>query len=173
MLQINLNKSFAWKMGEMIEAGLITYKHYLLFCDEIIDKSESPPYWIIELSLTKFQNGAERIVKEFANSEPFENFPELNDFYLACLFLKYKQRQISWASFLFSAGWYSDGYHCSIHCEFFYDLLNAYENSKYSQGLEEIQVIDVENLLKINISEVQVIYKIFEYYFDKYVSSSR
>lgn len=54
---------------------------------------------------------------------------------------------------------------------FFYDQLNAYENSKYSKNIEEIQVIDVENLLKVNISEAQVTYKIFEYYFDKYVSS--
>ncbi len=171
MLQINLNKSLAWKIGEMIDSGLISYKHYSLFCDDIIDKSESPPYWIIELSLTKFQNNAVRIVNEFAYSEPFEKFPELNDFYLACLFLKYRHRQISWASFLINAGGYSDGYRCSIHCEFFYDQLNAYENSKYSKNIEEIQVIDVENLLKVNISEAQVTYKIFEYYFDKYVSS--
>jgi hypothetical protein len=172
-LQINLNKSFAWKMGTMIEAGLISYKHYVLFCDEMINKLENPPYWIIELSLTKTQNDALRIVNEFAESEPFENHPELNDFYLACLFLRYKHREISWASFLFSAGNYSDGYPSSMHCEYFYDLLNAYENFKYSQDIEEIQVIDVENLLQINISEAQVIYKVFEYYFDKYVSSSR
>ncbi|TKI72490.1 hypothetical protein FC756_01555 [Lysinibacillus mangiferihumi] len=171
-MEINLNKSFAWKMGEMIESGLINYKHYILFCDEIIDKSESPPYWIIELSLIKFQKQAVRIVKEFANSEPFENHPEINDFYLACLFLKYKQRQISWAIFLSSSGWYCDGSHCSIHCEYFYDLLNAYENSKYSKKLEKIQVIDVGNRLKRHISEAQVTYRIFEYYFDKYVSSS-
>ncbi|QTB24457.1 hypothetical protein [Lysinibacillus sphaericus] len=169
MLQIKLNKSLAWKMGEMIESGLITYKHYVLFCDEIIEKYENPPYWIIELSLTKVQNDAVRIVREFAHSEPFENFPEVNDFYLACLFLQYKQRQISWVSFLFNAGWYCDGYHCSIHCEFFYDLLNAYEKSK---ALEEIQVRNVENFLLVNINEAQDIYKIFEYYFDKYIVAS-
>lgn len=61
-MKFELNKQFARKIGIMLESRLIWYKHYFLFCDEIIEKMEKPPYWIIELATKKYIGDAVKIV---------------------------------------------------------------------------------------------------------------
>lgn len=82
-----LNKQFARKIAIMLESNLIWYKHYFLFCDEVIEKNDKPPYWIIELAAIKYLKHAVNVVNSFAFSEPFEYFSDsLYDFHVSCLF---------------------------------------------------------------------------------------
>lgn len=172
-MEVELNKQFAQKIGSMIESRLIWYKHYFLFCDEVIDKMDKPPYWIIELATTKFIGDAVRIVNRYAYSPPFEMFPDsVYDFYLGCLFLRYERRELSWASFLNDSGNYADAYQAVKHdCEFFYYMLNDYEDSEYSFELEKKQAGMIKEEFKNEIHEARDLYVPFLDYFRRYVSS--
>ncbi|MEI5906846.1 hypothetical protein WAK64_07210 [Bacillus spongiae] len=92
---IELTKQFATKLGIMVDSRLIYYKHYYKhyykFCDEIIEKMDNPPYWIIELATIKYIPEATKVINEYVLSEPFEKMPDFYDFYIACLYLKYKR----------------------------------------------------------------------------------
>ncbi|KNY25502.1 hypothetical protein [Pseudobacteroides cellulosolvens] len=164
-MDIQLNKEFAQKLSIMLQSHLIWHKHYYLWCDKIIEKFEKPPYWIIELSVTRFIGDAIDIVGSYANSEPFEkyNSTNLSDLYIACLFLRYERREISWATFLKEAGEHSDGSgQCSQECEYFYQMLNEYENVEFDEKTEKKQKVEVNNQFEMVISEVQELYNYFK-----------
>lgn len=171
---LELNKQSARKIGIMLESKLIWYKHYFLFCDEIIEKMDRPPYWLIELSTKKFLGDAIKIVNAYAFSEPFETFPDsLTDFYVGCLFIRYERNELSWASFLEKSGDYADGegYSTLKHdCEYFYHMLNEYEDNEYSIQLENKQAEIVKDAYRNEIQDVRVLYNPFVDYFRKYVS---
>ncbi|WFD08778.1 hypothetical protein [Tepidibacter hydrothermalis] len=172
-MEFNISKDFARKLGIMLDTGLINYKHYYLWCDEIIEKLDNPPYWIIELATTKFLPSAVAIVNKYVFSEPFEEFNNSSGLYIACLFIKYETRQISWASFLFSAGNYKDGagYWGKLDCEYFYYRLNEYEDSNYSVDIEKKQQVDIKNEFRSEIDEIYSHYNLFMPYFKKYVKN--
>lgn len=170
-MEFNISKDFARKLGIMLDAGLINYKHYYLWCDEIIENLDDPPYWIIELATIKFLPSAVTIVNKYAFSEPSEKFNNDSELYIACLFIMYEIRQISWASFLYSAGNYKDGagYCGKLDCEYFYHRLNEYEDSNYTVDTEKKQQADIENEFKSEIDEIYSNYNLFIPYFKKYV----
>jgi len=175
IMKLELNKQFARKLGIMIESGLIWYKHYFLFCDEVIEKLDKPPYWIIELATTTYTGDAIKIVNTYAFSEPFENFSNsLYDLYVGCLYIRYERKQISWASFLNKSGDFADGsgyFALKQGCDFFYTMLNDYEDNECSSDLEDKQVVTVKEEFENEISEVRNLYKPFIEYFRVYVSS--
>lgn len=143
-----------------------------MFCDEIIDKYTKPPYWIIELATVRFQASAIEIVDKYINSDPFMDLynSELFDQYIACLYLKYDRRELSWASFLFMSGEYAD--HCESvkeSCEYFYDLLSEYENSEFNIELEYKQKEEIQSKFLKEIEEIQVLYEMFKDYFKQFV----
>lgn len=171
-MKFDLNRQFARKMGIMLESRLIWYKHYFLFCDEVIENMDKPPYWIIELATKKYIGDAVKIVNTFASSEPFETYPDsLYDFYVGCLFLRYERKELSWASFLKESGDFADGTKAVKHeCEFFYYMLNDYEDSEYSIDLEFKQVEIIKNEFKNELYEARSFYAPFVDYFRKYVT---
>ncbi|MFL0372888.1 hypothetical protein [Paenibacillus amylolyticus] len=171
-MKIELNKEFACKLSIMLESQLIWYKHFQLFCDDIILEYTKPPYWIIELATARFQPSAIEIVHKYINSEPFIDVykSKLFDQYIACLYLRYDRREISWANFLFSSGQYADG--CQAvkeDCEYFYELLNEYENSEFDINIEYKQKEEIESKFNEEIKEIEVIYEIFKDYFKQFV----
>ncbi|MDT8976526.1 hypothetical protein RQP50_09765 [Paenibacillus sp. chi10] len=167
-----LDKAFAYKLSVMLESRLIGYKHFYLFCDEIIDVYTKPPYWIIQLAVTKYQASAISIVNHYLYSEPFiENDPKLYDQYIACLYLRYARNELSWASFLWKSGAYSDGTgSVKEPCEYFYDLLNELEESEYSSELEKRQLCEVVEKFRSDIDAMNPIYQMFKGYYKKYVN---
>ncbi|MDQ0887816.1 hypothetical protein QFZ81_002904 [Paenibacillus sp. V4I9] len=170
-MNLELDKQFARKVAIMLKSRLIWYKHYFLFCDEVIEGMAKPPYWIIELADKKYIEDAIKIVNAYAFSEPFEAFPDsLYDFYVACLFIKCERKQVSWASFLKEAGDFADGYQAVKHdCEFFYFMLNDFEDSEYAIDLELKQKEVIKNSFKNEIQDVHNFYAPFTTYFRKYV----
>ena len=142
-----------------------------MFCDDIIMEMDSPPYWILELSSVKYIPDAVTILNNYAFSEPFEEFStDLNDFYIACLYIKYERREISWAVFLEKAGNYADGYQCCKQdCEYFYYMLNDYEDSCFSGRIERKQKKEVKSEFKVDILKINYYCERFEKYFKRYV----
>lgn len=59
-MKIEPDKELAGKLSIMLDSKLIWYKHFQLFCDEIIDEYQKPPYWIIELAMVRFQGSVVR-----------------------------------------------------------------------------------------------------------------
>lgn len=160
----DLSKEFAAKLAVMLEASLIHYQYYELWCDKIIAHMEQPPDWILELTSTKYLPNARNIVYSYAFAEPAADFC-YSDFYLACLYVKYRRKHISWGTFLLSAGQYSDGNDCCKECEYFYDLLTRLEQSEYSEQEVAKQTQQVCAILSPLIQEVDDIYESFLPYF--------
>jgi hypothetical protein len=174
-MQVELNKPFARKLGLMLESRLIWYKHYFLFCDEVIEQMDKPPYWIIDLADKKFLPDAIGIANRYAFSEPFEVSPYAGgDFYIACLYLRYERRELSWASFLNGAGDYTDSTQAGKHdCEHFYYMLNDLEDSEFSIELERQQREQIQQEFKEDIQEARDFYTPFIDYFKRYVSQEQ
>jgi hypothetical protein len=174
-VEIELNRLFARKMGVMLEAGLIWYKHYYFFCDEIIEQMDKPPYWIMDLATQKYIGDAIRIVNTYAFSEPFEAFPDtVYDLHIGCLYLRYERKEISWASFLADSGRFADSYQAVKQpCEFFYYMLNDYEDHEYWSPLELEQAESVEREFQSAIAEAKRLYSPFVDYFRNYVAGQR
>jgi hypothetical protein len=175
-IEFDLSKEFAAKLREMIDSHLINYKYYELRCDEIIENLDEPPYWIIELTSTKYFRDAVKVVNDYAYSEPFVDFGylELADFYIACLYIKYKHKQISWGTFLLNAGDYSDNKSCgSLDCGDFYFMLNQLEDSEYSDAIEKKQSKEISSTFSKHIKEAERYYQLYLKYFRQYVKRSK
>ena len=173
-MEYNLSKDFARKLGIMLRAELINYKYYSLWCDEVIQQLDNPPFWIIELSIARFLPAATDVVNEYAFSEPFEQFSnDCHDLFIACLLLKYDIHQISWATFLSYTGHYSDGNSTKIDCGYIYDLLDKYENSSYSLEIENNQYSEIKNRFNLETNEMRIYYNYFGTYFDRYVKNKK
>ncbi|WP_172200951.1 hypothetical protein [Saccharibacillus qingshengii] len=171
-MDIKLDKEFACKLSIMLESRLIWYKHFQLFCDDIILEYTKPPYWIIELATVRFQPTAIEIVKNYMYSEPFVDFyrSELFDQYIACLYLRYDRREISWASFLSLSGDYADGsQEVKKDCDYFYELLNEYKNHEFDEKLEHNQKEEIKINFIEEIKEIEGFYKIFKDYFKQFI----
>ncbi|MDT0121612.1 hypothetical protein Q9R46_03095 [Paenibacillus sp. RRE4] len=175
-MKIEPTKEFACKLGIMLESKLIWYKHFHPFCDDVILEYEKPPYWIIELATVKYQGDAIGIVNRYIHSEPFvdEYLNSLHDHYIACLYMKYDRREISWASFLLGSGQYADHYQAvKVECEYFYELLNEYEAEEFDMELEHKQSEEIRDMFRNEIMEMQEIYDVFRNYFKQYIRKER
>lgn len=86
--------------------------------------------------------------------------------------MKYERREISWASFLFAAGWYSDGtQRVKEPCEYFYELLNTYEDSDFHLELERSQQQEIFAKVKDEIDAIRPLYQMFKRYYKKYIEN--
>jgi len=171
---VDLSKDSAKIIVEMIDSELICYKHYYLWCDSIIESLENPPVWILELSVTKNSSDASGIVSKYAYSDLEKLSPDhyikYNNFHLACLYLRYKNNEVSWYTFLLRSGDYSDGYICKIHCELFFEMLNKYESSLRSDEIKNEQIHEIEKELNIEINKITEIYNVFKIYYSRYLN---
>ncbi len=149
----------------MLEAELIDYRYFIPWCDDVILRKNAPPDWILELATEEFQPDAISIVCTYAYSEPFIEFLGTTEFYVACLFLKYRIGQISWATFLGKAGSYTDAYQDSVDCSYFFCMLNDIEAMEFDRNLEGVQVEDVVSHFAHAIDEAKVVYNFFLHYF--------
>ena len=163
----DLSKEFAAKLAVMLDASLIHYQYYELWCDEMIEQMEQPPDWVLQLTSTEYLPEARNIVYRYAFAEPIADFC-YSDFYLACLYVKYCRKHISWGTFLLSAGQYSDGNDCCKDCEYFYDLLTRLEQSEYAEQVAAQQAKQVYALLSPLIQEADGIFESFLPYFRAY-----
>ncbi|MEI5906873.1 hypothetical protein WAK64_07350 [Bacillus spongiae] len=110
------------------------------------------------------------MINEYVYSEPFEEMPDLYDFYIACLYLRYRRREVSWASFLWASGDYADGYQAvKCDCRWFYEMVTELEDSGFSIEREKLQVEIVTETFELEIKMAEEIYKPFHQYFREYI----
>jgi hypothetical protein len=166
-MEHDISKNFAGKLAVMLDTSLIHYKYYELWCDKIIESMKHPPECILALTDTKYLPDARNIVSSYAFADPAPDF-SYSDFYLTCLYMKYIKKHISWATFLLSAGEYSDGNDCYAECEFFYSLLTQLEAHEFSASVEQEQSNQVRKKLWNLIEEADRLYEYFLTYFRQY-----
>lgn len=130
----------------MVDSGLIWYEHFAPWADELILALAAPPHWLLELCTTQDSPSAARVLHEHAASPPFESFDadEQTDEYVACLLLRYRRGEFSWATFLDEAGRKLDAANGRRACEDIYSLLTELRHREYSKELERAQRTELE-----------------------------
>jgi|GEM_PF-797323 len=163
-----LNKPAAERLYLMLQSGLICHDHYIPFCDNVILDEATPPGWILELATVTDTPDALTIIGKYVWSEPFIQFEASADFYIACLFLRYQQCQISWETFLKLAGRYSDAYQEGRYdCSYYYGMLNALEDCDYGLRCEKNQVQEIDRQFATVIPSARELYNDFVLWFSK------
>jgi hypothetical protein len=159
----NPTKLEARRLATMVESRLIGYRHYFPWADRVIADSDEPPAWIINLAAIRYY--------AFVHSEPFEHFneQERSDQYVACLFLRYRRGEISWATFLNDAGSVTDAANGPRECEYFYLMLNDLEDREFSKDVEAAQAEKVEREFEAALATIRPLYEDFVAYFREYV----
>ncbi len=169
VLKSSISKNEAAVIRTMLDAGLISYKHYMTWVDEIIMSNDEPDLWILELAATKNTQAAIKIITTYLNTEPFESVGQSYKVsFIACLWVKYKRREISWATFLFESGNEVDANSERVDCEYFYGMHHDLEDSKYSEVTENKQSAEVFKLFRSDIEESVSIYDEFAPYYSKF-----
>lgn len=168
------SKRFALRMATMIDSRLIWYKHYFDWADEAIASLPAPLRWVLEIATTKYYPRAVAAIGEFLSSEPLEpiDATTADDEYIACLFLRYRRRELSWATFLDLAGSRVDSSGASVECEYFYERLTQLEDAEFSPTLENRQAAEVAEQFQMHIAIIEPIYTEFLRYFRRYVSGN-
>jgi hypothetical protein len=123
---------------EMIQSSLINYGYIQPWADELIMAGDLPPSWLCDLATKKYQGDLSTAVRKFVFSEPFERPPaELEKFAVACLWLRYERRELSWATFLRMAGDLLDSASGDWNCETLCHYLSVYEDDYFTPAAEE------------------------------------
>lgn len=124
---------------EMIESNLIDFSYTHPWAEQIISNSDYAPSWLGDIATKKYQGDQSKALREYIFSEPFEKRPdEIEKFHVACLWLRYERRELSWAQFLRFAGEYLDAASADWDCETPYHYLNVHEDAYFSRQSEEL-----------------------------------
>ncbi|TCI04917.1 hypothetical protein EZV61_02825 [Corallincola luteus] len=173
MLGKAISKRDAVTIVTMLETGLICYKHYMCWADERIMVEDDPDLWLIELAATKHTQTAINHLNSYAYSEPFEQFnsKSCSDDFVASQWVRYKRKEITWATFLRECGDYTDGNYAREDCEYFYLMLNEIEDTDFSEKVENKQSRMVCTRFDDVIQIITQKYNEFLPYLNKYRSS--
>lgn len=172
MLEKSLSKSEASLISKMLESGLINYRHYMCWADERILAEKDPGMWLLELAQTKSSKIAAYHLYSFINSEPPDSLDHISchDQFIACMWIRYETGDISWASFLMECGQYTDGNDGRKGCEYYYILLNSYEDSNYSEIVEKKQTKKILRAFSDVIDETKEKYLEFIPYYKQFLA---
>lgn len=123
---------------EMIKSRLLDYTYTQAWADKLLLRCDVPPSWLCDISMKQYQGDILTAIREFVFSEPFEQEPPgIEKFHVACLFLRYERRELSWATFLEKTGEILDSYNGDLDCETPYYYLNLYEDAYFSLESED------------------------------------
>ncbi|WDF49455.1 hypothetical protein PQ460_15735 [Paenibacillus sp. KACC 21273] len=170
---ISIDRTFAIKLSVMIRSQLIDYQYYYPFCDAIIEKNDKTPYWIIELSMTKDPEIAGGIALLYASLDACEEFDIRYkcNLYIACLYVKYVEEDLSWSNFLLNAGMYTDGMpYANKNYDYFFNQLNVLENNKHHTLLLEQQRQEIFSIFEKEINEISTQLEFLKIYYKLYLS---
>jgi hypothetical protein len=122
---------------EMLEAKLIDSSYTQPWAEQLIEETDVPPAWLCDLAIKTYTGHQKDALRGYISSEPFEEAPgDLEKFYLACLWLRYERRELSWATFLDLAGEHLDCVAGNWDCETPYHYLNMHEDAYFSVDSE-------------------------------------
>lgn len=117
----------------MIESSLIDSSYTQPWADQIILKMDVPPGWICDLAVKTYYGDLLKTIGGYVFHDPIEPAPEhLDRFHVACLWLRYERRELSWATFLKCTGEYLDRTDSDWDCETPYHYLNVHEDAYFS-----------------------------------------
>lgn len=104
------------------------------WADLEIEKSESPPYWIIALSLASSEDEFKQALAEQLEAEVCEAGRTIyySDASLGYIYWRYKLGRLSFAEFLSNAGYDADCGHSDLEPESVYEILNELEKRQAS-----------------------------------------
>jgi len=123
----------------MLESRLIDYSYIQPWADHLISKCEAPPVWLCDMAIKKYQGDQIKAIREFIFAEPFESEPvDMEKFHVACMWLRYERRELSWATYLLDVGNYLDAASGDWECETPYHFLNIHEDNYYSTESEDL-----------------------------------
>lgn len=132
------SKSDCFYILEMLESKLIDFSYTVSWAEMFIEKIDIAPSWLCDVTLKKYQGDQIKAIRDHIFSEPFEPEPvDMEKFHVACLWLRYERREISWATFLNEAGAYLDAAGGDWDCETPYHYLNMYEDAYFTKESEE------------------------------------
>lgn len=159
-----LNREKLQKIAIMIDANLLQEKHYKLWAKKISSEVEENQNWISTLLLAKDKKRVVNVINDYVYNGPENRISEtmIGDEYVACVFLRYKRNEISWANFLDAIGEYA--YESTIHqrSEYFYEMLQELQENEYSKQIEKIQVARIESEFFQTISVIKELYVNFK-----------
>ena len=163
------------RIATMIESRLIWYKHYFPWCDDMIDRLDAPPVWMIELSTIKYIPNAVAEVRSYKNDEQYDLANLIRDAneYIACLLIRNRIGAISWATFLADAGMYADCSDASNGPEYFYAYLNEYEDSEYDNRLESKQLTEIAAEYFAHTESIDPLFQTFQQCYREYLRKNR
>jgi hypothetical protein len=122
---------------EMLDAELLDSRFTHPWAEQLIARLDSVPPWLGDLATQVNRRHQAEAIRQYLCSEPFEAGPDgLEKFHVACLFLRYERRELSWATFLRLAGEHLDAVNGEWDCETPYRWLNVYEDADFSEGAE-------------------------------------
>ena len=123
---------------EMIESNLIDFSYTHPWAEQVISTLDHVSSWLGDLATKKYKGDQSRALREYIFSEPFEPCPdEMEKFHIACLWLRYERRVLSWATFLRLAGERLDTANADWDCETPFHYLNVFEYAYFSRESEE------------------------------------
>ncbi|WP_411344479.1 hypothetical protein ACE3MZ_23425 [Paenibacillus sp. WLX1005] len=161
---------FACQMALMISTGLLTDKQYIPFCDEMIEKMDTPPYWIMELAVLRDAKEARDMIYEYIADVADTSFLEIQyDLHAACLYVKYKRNSSDnpreWSTFLMEIAHFADAYQMLRHdCSYYYHLLDMYESSNDAKSSELRQSAAFAKEFENEIAQIRQWYEPFVRY---------
>lgn len=122
---------------EMVESDLINFSYTHPWAEQIIEEVDVAPSWLCDLATKKYQGDQAKALREYLFSEPHgEAPPDLDKFHIACLWLRYERRELSWATFLTLTGEYLDTVDGDWACETAYRYLNLFDDAYFSVDSE-------------------------------------
>jgi hypothetical protein len=122
----------------MLETSLIDFSYTGPWAEQLIVEIDGLPFWLCELAAKRFQGDLIKALRDYIYSEPFEAGPaEMEKFHVACLWLRYERRELSWATFLRCAGAHLDPVSRDWDCETPFHYLNKFEDAYFSEAAEQ------------------------------------
>jgi hypothetical protein len=122
---------------EMLESGLINFSYTHPWAEQFVVHLDPIPTWLCDIATKKYQGDQTKALREYIFAEPLEPPPDgLEKFHLACLWIRYERRELSWATFLSLAGDRLDRSNGDWDCGTPYHYLNVYEDAYFSHTSE-------------------------------------
>jgi hypothetical protein len=156
-----LNRLTVRRLQTMADAGLITYRELQPWAESLLLSMEKPPNWLCNVAIQTYGPDVLKSLGEYIWSEPFESAEraDVDDEYLGSLYLRFERNELSWATFLDSAGKYADRADGTWVCEEFFQMLNELEDADFAVAVARKQQVSVETKLKAAVERIRPLYE--------------
>ncbi|RKH49151.1 hypothetical protein D7Y23_17670 [Corallococcus sp. AB050B] len=147
----------------MIRTGIVRIQQLISWADAWVMKLEAPPTWLTELCTARTEDVARRLLSdasEFPSDRAGRDAWDAE--FLACLFLRHRNGELSWADFLDAGGQYLDAANGSRSCEEFFMQLNLLERMGHPEDLARAQREDIERSLAGALERMESAHRQFE-----------